>query len=62
MLTNASDGDDVLSATFSKMKLKALAAATLDAGGRWAIEFPAFDVLRLNVVLRARVNPLRHVE
>jgi AraC-like DNA-binding protein len=51
MLTHASDGDDVLSATFSKMKLKALSAATLDAGGRWAIEFPAFDVLRLNVVL-----------
>jgi AraC-like DNA-binding protein len=51
MLTSASDADDVMSATLSKMKLKALTAATLDAGGRWAIEFPAFDVLRLQVIL-----------
>ena len=51
MLTSASDTNDVLSATLSKMKLKALTAATLDAGGRWAIEFPAVDVLRLQVVL-----------
>jgi AraC-like DNA-binding protein len=51
MLTSASDSDDVLSATLAKMKLKALTAATLDAGGRWAIEFPAIDILRLQVVL-----------
>jgi AraC-like DNA-binding protein len=51
MLTSATDDEDVLSATLSKMKLKALTAAALDCGGRWAIEFPAFDVLRLNVVL-----------
>ncbi len=51
MLTSASDSNDVLSATLAKMKLKALTAATLDAGGRWAIEFPAIDILRLQVVL-----------
>jgi AraC-like DNA-binding protein len=51
MLTHASDADDLLSATLSKMKLKALAAATLNAGGRWAIEFPALDVIRLHIVL-----------
>jgi AraC-like DNA-binding protein len=51
MLTSASDAEDVLSATLSKMKLSALNTAALDAGGRWAIEFPAFDVLRLKVVL-----------
>ncbi len=51
MLTRASDANDVLSATLSKMKLKAVAAATLDAGGRWAIEFPAFDIIRLHIVL-----------
>src|SRR5581483_7136309 len=51
MLTDASDPTDVLSATFSKMKLKALSVATLDAGGRWAVEFPPVEVLRLNVVL-----------
>jgi AraC-like DNA-binding protein len=51
MLTSAADSNDVLSATLAKMKLKALVAATLDAGGRWAIEFPAVDVLRLQVVL-----------
>jgi AraC-like DNA-binding protein len=51
MLTSASEADDVLSATLSKMKLKALTAVTLDAGGRWAIEYPALDVLRLHIVL-----------
>jgi AraC-like DNA-binding protein len=51
MLTRASDAEDVLSATLSKMKLKALSAMALDAGGRWAVEFPAVDVLRLHVVL-----------
>jgi AraC-like DNA-binding protein len=51
MLTSVSDTNDVLSATLSKMKLKALTAATLDASGRWAIEFPAVNVLRLKVVL-----------
>jgi AraC-like DNA-binding protein len=51
MLTSATDDEDVLSATLGKMKLKALTAAALDCGGRWAIEFPAFDLLRLHVVL-----------
>ncbi|HEX4458706.1 MAG TPA: AraC family transcriptional regulator [Polyangia bacterium] len=51
MLTSTSDSDDVLSATLAKMKLKALAAATLDAGGRWAVEFPAVELIRLQVVL-----------
>jgi AraC-like DNA-binding protein len=51
MLTNASDADDVLSATLAKLRLKALSTTALDAGGRWAIELPAVDVLRLHVVL-----------
>ncbi len=51
MLTNAADAEDVLSATLSRMKLKALGSSALDAAGRWAIEFPAVDVLRLHVVL-----------
>jgi AraC-like DNA-binding protein len=51
MLTSISDAGDVLSATLARMRLKALTAATLDAGGRWAIEFPAVEVLRLQVVL-----------
>jgi AraC-like DNA-binding protein len=51
MLTSASDADDVLSATLSRMKLKALNTFVLDAGGRWAIQFPAVEVLRLNVIL-----------
>jgi AraC-like DNA-binding protein len=51
MLTSAADADDVLSATLSKMKLKALTAVALDAGGRWAIEYPAYDVLRLHMVI-----------
>ncbi len=51
MLTNAADTEDVLSATLSKMKLKALTAAAFDAAGRWAVELPAVDILRLHVVL-----------
>jgi AraC-like DNA-binding protein len=51
MLTNAADAEDVLSATLSRMKLKALGSSALDAAGRWAVEFPAVDVLRLHVVL-----------
>lgn len=51
MLTSAADADDVLSATLSKMKLKALTAVALDAGGRWAVEYPALDILRLHIVL-----------
>ncbi|HUB06798.1 MAG TPA: AraC family transcriptional regulator [Myxococcales bacterium] len=51
MLTQASDAEDVLSATLSKMQLRALGTSALDAGGRWAIEFPAVDVLRLHVVV-----------
>ncbi len=51
MLTSASDAGDVLSSTLSKMKLKALNTTTLDASGRWAVEFPAADVLRLYAVL-----------
>ncbi len=33
-MTSASDADDVLSATLSKMKLEALTDVALDAGGR----------------------------
>ena len=51
MLTSPSDAEDVLSATLSTMKLKALNTTTIDAGGRWAIELPAVPVLRLHVVL-----------
>lgn len=51
MLTSPSHADDVLSATLAKMKLKALNTTTIDAGGRWALELPAVDVLRLHVVI-----------
>src|ERR1700742_5174426 len=51
MLTSPADAEDVLSATRSTLKLKALNTTTIDAGGRWAIELPAVAVLRLHVVL-----------
>ena len=51
LLTCASDADDVLSATLARMKLAALNTTALEAAGRWAIEFPAVDVLRLHVVV-----------
>ncbi|HEX7666097.1 MAG TPA: AraC family transcriptional regulator [Polyangiaceae bacterium] len=52
MLTSPTRADDVLSATLAKMHLKALNSTTIDAGGRWAFELPAAEVLRLQVVLR----------
>ena len=52
MLTNASDLNDVTSVILSKMSLKALTAAVLNAGGNWAIRFPSIEILRLNVVLK----------
>jgi len=51
MLTSAASADDVLSATHSKLQLKALNSTTIDAGGRWSLELPAAAVLRLHVVL-----------
>lgn len=44
-------GDDVLSATLSKLRLDAVSTSTIDASGRWALELPAVPVLRLQVVI-----------
>ncbi|SEO08749.1 AraC-type DNA-binding protein [Duganella sp. CF517] len=43
---------DVLSAALTRMKLRALINITLDAGGRWAVDFPALAGISLNVVQR----------
>ncbi len=51
MLMRSSEVEDVLSATLSRMKLKALNTFSLDAGGRWAIQVPAVPVLRVHIVL-----------
>ena len=44
MLENTlSSGSDSLSVALSKMKLRAFNNVALDAGGTWAIDFPAYD-------------------
>jgi hypothetical protein len=41
---------DALSAALTKIKLRALINVALDAGGNWAIDFPALNGFMLNVV------------
>jgi AraC-like DNA-binding protein len=41
---------DPLSSALMTMKLRALLHPALDAGGSWAVDFPAYDGLTLNVV------------
>jgi hypothetical protein len=45
-----STADDPLSSALTRMKLRALLHPALDAGGSWAVDFPAYDGLTLNVV------------
>ncbi len=45
-----SSTNDSLSTALSKMKLRAFNNVALDAGGDWAIDFPAYDGFTLNVV------------
>lgn len=41
---------DPLSAALTKMKLRAFINVALDAGGDWAVDFPAYEGFTLNVV------------
>lgn len=43
---------DVLSSVLMRMKLKASAASSLDAGGQWALQFPAYEHFKLQVLLK----------
>lgn len=43
---------DALSSALMKMKLNAFRNVALDAGGRWAIRFPAYEGLTFNIVQR----------
>jgi AraC-like DNA-binding protein len=52
MWINAASANDVLSIVLSQLKLNAFAAGAFDAGGAWAIEFPASDALLFKVILR----------
>jgi hypothetical protein len=52
MLTQVSDTQDTLSMTLSKMKLKAMVAVGMSAAGNWGMEFPAYEILRLNMVIK----------
>ncbi len=45
-----SDASDPLSTALTKMKLKAFINVALDAGGTWAVDFPAYEGFTLNVV------------
>ena len=45
-----SSTSDSLSTAMSKIKLRAFNHVALDAGGDWAIDFPAYDGFTLNVV------------
>jgi hypothetical protein len=44
-----SDYLDPLSAALTKMKLRAFTSVALDAGGQWAVDFPAYEGFTLNV-------------
>ena len=46
------DTSDPLSAAMTKMRLRAFVNVALDAGGNWAIDFPAYEGFTLNVVQR----------
>jgi AraC-like DNA-binding protein len=50
MWINAASADDVLSIVLSRLKLHAFATGAFDAGGAWAIEFPAADALMFKVI------------
>jgi AraC-like DNA-binding protein len=52
MLTNFPSINDTLSTILSTLRLRAFVAGAFDAGGDWAIEFPAADILRFKVILR----------
>lgn len=43
---------DVLSETLMKTKLSAFVTKALDAGGNWAVEFPDYEGIKFNVVLK----------
>ncbi|MDR3613269.1 MAG: AraC family transcriptional regulator [Candidatus Obscuribacterales bacterium] len=43
---------DVFSSILMRMKLKSSAAGALDAGGRWAIQFPVYEDFKLQLVLK----------
>ena len=47
-----SDTSDALSTALTKMKLRAFMNVALDAGGSWAVDFPAYEGFTLNVVQR----------
>ncbi len=50
MWINAASENDVLSIVLSQLKLYAFASGAFDAGGAWAIEFPAADALMFRVI------------
>lgn len=50
MWINAASGDDVLSVVLSRLRLNTFATGAFDAGGAWAIEFPAAEVLSFKVI------------
>jgi AraC-like DNA-binding protein len=53
MLENTSAAaHDTLSLSLLKMRVRAFVNVTLDAGGDWAVDFPALDGFSLNVVQR----------
>ena len=45
-----SETSDPLSTALTKMKLRAFINVALDAGGNWAVDFPAYEGFTLNVV------------
>lgn len=47
---NVNAASDPLSTAMTKMKLRAFVDVALDAGGNWAVGFPAYDGFTLNVV------------
>src|SRR5271154_715874 len=52
MWISAASSNDVLSVVLSRLKLEAFATGAFDAGGAWAIEFPAFDALSFKVITK----------
>ncbi len=47
---NVLNTDDPLSTALTTMKLRAFFSVALDAGGDWAVDFPAYEGFTLNVV------------
>ena len=45
---NVLDTNDPLSTALTTMKLRAFISVALDAGGAWAVDFPAYEGLPLN--------------